>query len=828
MTASKDNTRKKPGRVRKHPVLKWLMVAVIAAVILLASSMSLAFWFYSRDLPKISQLNDYEPKTTTDVYDRNGRIFTRFFEERRTPKPLKEMPPILLKAVIAAEDSNFYKHHGTDWLGLVRAAWKNLTSGKVRQGASTITEQTVKTFLLSPERTLSRRFKAMLLAWSLEKNLSKDEILALYLNQIYMGHGNYGVAEAVRYYFGKDISKLTVEEAALIAGLPQGPEVLSPYKHPDRAKSRQIYVLGELLKNGFIEKAQYEAAKKAPLKLIFHHGEETTRDYYAEYIRQFLYEKLGQETVLAGGLRVDAALDRADQEAAMEALGNGLRDVDKRQGYRGPIARLAPPAAEVLARVAREKVAAARELSTKRAQLLGCADIYAGERLGFRLKNGTVLPGDPATLAEAVEATQLRNDESVVGIVSRVTAEGLQVFSGAGDSHIPFSSFQWARKYSPAKWTPAPKSPSDVFRLGDVILLRPVDRRVLTLAASGKTKKKAPKAPAIVQEFEVDQEPLVQGALIAMDTDNRQVLAMAGGVDFDKSQFNRAIQSRRQPGSAFKPVVYSAAISSRRYTPVTLVNDSPFVYKDPTSGNEWKPENFESDDYDGLLPLKEALAKSKNLISARLVQDLGVEAIAEQARRLGIKSDLPKYMSLALGAGEVTVLELANAYTTIAAAGVLADPVFVLSIKDSSGNIIWKAGEGREQGIDAAAAFVTADMMRGVVDHGTAVRAKAIGRPAAGKTGTTNESRDAWFGGFIPHMLAMVYVGFDDHTPLGTREQGGRTAVPIWVSFMQKAVSGRPVEQFSPPPGVVYMNIDTRTGLKAAPESTSTEFQAFV
>jgi penicillin-binding protein 1A len=331
----------------------------------------------------------------------------------------------------------------------------------------------------------------------------------------------------------------------------------------------------------------------------------------------------------------------------------------------------------------------------------------------------------------------------------------------------------------------------------------------------------------VIQEFELDQEPLVQGALVAHDTDSRDVLAMAGGSDFEKSPFNRAVQAHRQPGSAFKPIVYSLAIASKKYTPVTLVNDSPFIYYD-AAGNEWRPENFESDESDGLMPLKEALAKSKNLVSARLVQDLGAEAVVEHAKNLGIQSQLPAYISISLGAGEVTPLELANAYATIAAGGVRASPVMVRSVKSSDGRVLWRHEPDRTLAIDPAVAFVTTDMMRGVIDHGTGVRAKSLGRPAAGKTGTTNESREAWFGGFIPHMLAMVYVGFDDHSPLGSREQGGRTAVPIWTDFMQAVTAGRPVESFPAPPGVVFAGIDGKTGLLAPPGAEGAVFQAFV
>jgi penicillin-binding protein 1A len=826
---TKPRKPKKPKKKSAARVVLWLSVAILALGLLGANAAVLGYFYISSDLPPLTSIRDYVPKMVTEVYDRNGKVFTRFFEERRTPRELKDMPPLLLKAIIAAEDADFYKHKGTDWLGLVRAAWKNVISGKVRQGASTITEQIVKTFLLSPERTVTRRIKAMLLAWRLERNFTKDEILALYLNQIYFGHGNYGVAEAARYYFGKDLPKLTLEECAVIAALPQGPELLTPYRHAERLKARQIYVLGEMLKNGLITREQHDAARKAPLKLVFHSGEETTRDYYADHIRQQLVTRFGQDAVLREGLRVEAAVDSQQQQYALESLAGGLRDVDKRQGYRGPLAHLGQAGAEALAKAAREKIGAAKAASAKRAAVLGCEDPLAGVRMGFRLKTMPEQGSAVAAYIEAIEAAPIKPEQPSAGVISKVSDDGVRVFTGTGESSVPFDTFKWARRFSPAKWTAAPKSPSDAFKPGDIVLLRAVEPKELKTAfKKGKKAKAQAATPASVQEFELDQEPLVQGAVVAMEPESREVTAMAGGTDFERSQFNRALQAKRQPGSAFKPVIYSLAIASKKYTPMTLVNDSPFIYKDPTSGAEWKPENFESESFDGLIPLKEALALSKNVISARLTEDLGVDAVLEQARKLGITSELPRYMSISLGAGEITPLELANAYATLAANGMKAEPVFLKTVKSHTGEILWKSELISEQAVDAAAAFVVSDMMRGVVEHGTAVRAKSLGRPAAGKTGTTNEGREAWFGGFVPHLLAVVYVGLDDHSPMGTREQGGRTAVPIWTAFMSKALKGRPLEQFNAPQGVVFVKLDPKTGFAAEPGSENFEFQAFM
>jgi penicillin-binding protein 1A len=815
---------------RRGSGIRLFLLFMLGAVLLTANAAVLAYFWFSSDLPPLTSLRDYQPKVLTEVYDRNGKVFTRFFEERRTPRDLEDMPPALLKAIIAAEDADFYRHAGTDWLGLVRAAFKNLVSGKVRQGASTITEQTVKTFLLSPERTMSRRLKAMLLAWRLEKNLKKDEILALYLNQIYFGHGNYGVSEAARYYFGKDLISLNLAECAMIASLPQGPELLSPYRHFERLKKRQNYVLTEMRRNGFITHEEFEDAKKAPLKIIFHRGEETARDYYAEHIRLLLAERFGQDAVFGEGLKVEAAVDAGLQKAALESLTSGLREVDKRQGYRGPISRLGPEEAAEFAKLMREKTVQARSVAERRAAVLGCGNPFSGAKTVLRIGDPPSSPSKSSSLAAAVEAVPQKTGETSLGVVGRISDDGIYVFTGAAESFIPFDTFRWARRFSPARQTPAPKSPSEMFKTGDAVLLLAVEPRTVKIGAPGKRKDgKRPPAAVLTQEFELYQEPLVQGALIAIDTDSGGVLAMAGGADFSRSPFNRALQAKRQPGSAFKPIIYSLAIQSRRFTPLTLVNDSPYIYKDPQSGVEWRPENFESETYDGLIPLKEALARSKNLISARLVEDLGVDAVISHARRLGISSELPRFMSLSLGSGEVTPMELSKAYAAIAGGGRRMEPVYVRAVRSRHGAVLWKDDQTGEQALDPAAAFVTTDMMRGVIERGTGTRAQLPGRPAAGKTGTTNEGREAWFGGFVPRLLAMVYVGFDDHSTLGPREQGGRTATPIWAGFMSKALEKKPVEGFAAPPGVVYVKVQTATGAVAeAGEEDESGFQALV
>jgi len=797
-------------------------------------------------LPAFDTLKDYRPLVATRVYGVDGTEVFQFARERRTVVPFAEIPDVMKRAVLASEDAGFYHHEGVNYLAIARCAVKNVLRGRTTCGGSTITQQVVKTFLLTPERRISRKVKELMLARRLEQNLSKDEILYLYLNQIYFGHRRYGIEEAARFYFGKSVRQISLGEAALLAGLVQSPERLSPMKHPAAAKERQKYVLRRMAEEKFITEAAAEAEAKRPIA-VKRQAEDPPGAWYADAIRRQLDDRYGAERVETDGLTVDVAMDPTMQKAAEDALESQLRAVDKRQGWRGAQFHLDSA-----------QVQAALPLWRDR---LHAVEARPGEVVVWDLARAPrdedqVEEGD---LRKMARVRRLEPDGIYAGLVTAVSPTQATIDLGNAVGTIPLSTTGWARKFNPTSGTAVPKRMQDVLRAGDIVQVRAVGGKVSPADAA---LAKRPIALAL------EQVPRVQGALVAIDPATRGVRALVGGFDFATSQFNRAFQAKRQPGSAMKPFVWGAAVESRRFTPATLVYDTPDVYRDPWTGKEWKPQNFERDEYDGPMLLTQALAHSKNTVAVKLVDGLGVDTVIGFARRLGVTSDLPKQLSLALGTGEVTPLELVNGYASIAARGFRAEPVMVLRVRDRQGHVLEEKTPARppplapvaaaavqpaslalapddearpppenaqaaatagaqpvgaatasasipEAGCEPAVAHVLTAMMRDVVAYGTGGAARALGRPVAGKTGTAQDHRDAWFVGFSPDLVAGVWVGFDSHEPLGPRETGAVAALPAWISFMQASLSRRPVLDFEAPPGVELARVDPRSGLLA-------------
>ncbi|GEJ55905.1 penicillin-binding protein 1A [Anaeromyxobacter diazotrophicus] len=815
-------------------------------------------WGATHGLPAFDTLKDYQPLLATRVYGVDGSEVFEFARERRTVVPFEQIPDVVKKAVLASEDAKFYEHGGVNYLAIARCAVKGVFRGHFGCGGSTITQQVVKTFLLQSEWRPKRKLKELVLAPRLERNLSKDEILFLYLNQIYFGHRRYGVEEASRFYFGKGVRQLTVGEAAMIAGVVQSPERLSPVKHPQAAKERQKYVLRRMAEEGFISRQVAEAEMARPIA-VARRDEDPPGAWYADAVRRYLDEAYGADRVETDGLVVDVAMDPQQQRAAEEAMEAQLRAVDKRQGWRGAVAHLEPG-----------QVTGAMPLWRER---LKAAQPRAGEVLVWDL--GRVSPDDVEPGAEnhgdvrrMMRVKPLLPEHLYDGLVTQVTDRSAQVDLGDARGTLTLADVGWARKYNPASATASPRRMKDVVKPGDVVLVRALGGKVspAELARAGKPIPLA-----------LEQVPKVQGALVAVDVPSRGIRALVGGYDYALSQFNRALQAKRQPGSAFKPFVWGAAVESRRYTPATLVYDTPDLYRDPWTGKEWKPQNFERDAYDGPLLLKQALAHSKNTVSAKLVDALGVDAVIQFAHRSGVEQELPRTLSLALGVGEVTPLELVNAYATIAARGFAARPVLVLRVRDRKGQVLEEhrplaapeayapapavvqaAATGTapaapipsadpngapaavspaapaparalpETGLEPEVAFVLASMMRDVIDYGTGQAARALGRPLAGKTGTAQDHRDAWFVGFSPELAAGVWVGFDSHEPLGAHETGAGAALPAWVSFMREALSRRPPADFQAPAGVELARVDPKTGLLADPAAADAVLVPFV
>jgi penicillin-binding protein 1A len=772
---SKDNknAKKKDESVsgkRKAISLLLRIFLILIFIIALAGGLTLggAYYYYSRDLPGISRLEEYRPPVVTSLYSADNQKIAEFYKERRFVIPLSQMPDNLINAFVAAEDARFFQHEGVDFKSIVRAFFKNMEAGKIVQGASTITMQVTRSFFLTREKSYERKIREAILAYRIDRRFSKEDILYLYLNQIYLGQGAYGVEAAARSYFGKTAGELNLAECAMLAGLPQAPSDYSPFHNFQEARERQVYVLQRMAIAGFID--DVEAADAVSRELEFPprknwYLEQTP--YYSEYVRQYVEKKYGRDMLYTGGLKIYAAVDVQMQNIAKKQMDIGLRELDKRQGYRGPLRRIPP-----------EKIESYLESSID--------------------ENGE----KPLEKQQIVEAVVVSVDNSEKQTIVRF-----------GDSRgiLPLKHMKWARKPNPKVFPRyhRVKRPGDVLKTGDVVLVRLME------------KLKDPKA----WEVALEQEPEVQSALICLKKGTGRVLAMVGGRNFEKSQFNRAIQSRRQPGSSFKPIIYAAAVD-KGYTPATMIIDNAVVYRDTLRNAKWKPKNYSHKFY-GPIMLRTALTKSRNLATIRIVQDIGIDYVIEYARNLGIKSPLSKNLSLALGSSGVSLLELVQAYSVFANGGMLYEPVFISRIEDRDGNILEKASPENKRVIQENTAYIMTSLLESVVNEGTGRRVKKIGRPAAGKTGTTNDMYDAWFVGYTPEYITGVWVGFDEERTLGRNETGSRAASPIWLDFMSEIHKDEPVRAFQVPDGVVFAQIDTETGLLPIPQTKKTRFECF-
>jgi len=756
------------GRKRKRGRVRFIAWASLIIIVVLLVGGAYGFYSVTRNLPQISSLQDYEPSVVTTVYDDSGNLIAEFYLERRIVVPLEKIPQRLIDAFVAAEDSRFFEHEGIDFLGILRASWKNIKAGGIVQGGSTITQQVTKSLLLSPERSFSRKLKEAILAYRIEKHLSKQEILFLYLNQIYLGHGAYGVEAAAENYFGKKVEELNLAECATLAGLPQAPSRYSPYSHPERAKERQVYVLNRMVADGYI--TTNEAAEALAYNLDIKERKDwdiVGIPYFTEHIRRYLEEKYGEEALYREGLRVFTTVNVAFQEKAQKAIQKGLYELDKRQGYRGPLKQLKPEEIESFFKDLQE----------------------SGEKR--KLEKGVVVKGVVIAVSRKEKTVSVRLDGTV--------------------GTLPVANMEWARKPDPEIAYGAVKvsDPSKVLKVGDVILVR-------LLEEDSKTKG------WIVA---LEQEPEVQGALLCMENSTGYVKAMVGGLDFKSSQFNRAIQSRRQPGSAFKPFTYAAALD-KGYTPATIIIDSPIIYTDEEMDFKWKPKNYKEKFYGPTL-LRTALIFSRNVVTIKILRDIGIDYVIDYARRFGIGSPLTRDLSLALGSSGVSLLELTNAYSVFANQGELVSPIFITKVLDRHGNILEEHTPQKERVLEKDTAYLMTHLLQEVVKYGTGWRARALNRQAAGKTGTTNKLQDAWFIGFTPEYVSGVWVGFDDDRTLGKFETGSRAASPIWVTFTRDILENKPVNVFAVPENVVFAKIDPKTGLLAKPGDENAVFEAF-
>jgi penicillin-binding protein 1A len=725
----------------------WFYPALIAvSLVLVAAGVgALTVVLLWPNLPSLEVLTDYRPKMPLRIYSAEGELIGEFGEEKRAVVKIKEVPQVMKAAILAAEDDRFYQHGGVDYVGVVRAAIANL-QGR-REGASTITMQVARTFFLTREKTLARKLSEVLLAFKIEANLTKDQILELYINQIFLGQRAYGFGSAANVYFGKTLPELTPAEAALLAGLPQAPSRQNPFVNPKRAQERQQYVLRRMREVGWLSDEQYKKAVAEPLRLNAAQRETfpLRADYVAEMARAAIIEQYG-EPAYVSGLRVYTTIKRRDQDAATEAVRVGVVEYDRRHGYRGPEGFV--------------------DLPDK-----GDAEEAIDEALQDR---ETVNELVPAVVIEAspreVKAVMRRGEEVVV------TGEGLKFAARAL----------------------AEKNPDRAIRRGSVIRLQSAEKG----------------------GWAITQLPRVESALVSLDPSNGAIVALSGGFDFNANKFNHATQAWRQPGSSFKPFIYSAALE-KGFTPATVLNDAPFVIDAAKTGGQlWEPKNYDGK-YDGPMRLRTALAKSKNMVSIRLLQAIGPGYAQDYIQRFGFDPKMhPAYLTMALGAGSATPLQMATAYCIFANGGYRVKPWFIARVDDDRGNTIYTAhaetaGVDAERVLDERNAFLMVTLMRDVVRYGTAAAAMKLGRQdLAGKTGTTNDHIDAWFSGFNGKLVATAWIGFDTPATLGNNETGGQAALPMWMSYMSKALKGVPETELTPPSGVVTVNINPMTGLR--------------
>jgi penicillin-binding protein 1A len=758
-------------------------------------------WHFSKDLPDYSQLQDYEPPVMTRVHAADGSLVAEYSKERRLYLPIQAVPKLVINAFLAAEDKNFYEHGGIDYSGMARAALlyaQNLGSGRRPQGASTITQQVAKNFFFSNEVSFSRKIKEALLAMRLERAYSKDKILELYLNEIYLGFGAYGIAAASLVYFDKSVNELTVAEASFLAALPKAPGTLNPVRNHDRAVERRNYVVDRLLENGWIKPADADIARKDPLVVTSHASGAHTfaGEYFAEDVRRDLLERYGEKKLYEGGLSVRTTLDPKIQVMARKTMAAGLVNYDEAQGWRGAINKLDMTGDWGL------KLADVKSLNDispwRMAVVLETSDQSA--RIGFQ----------PA--------------RELGGAISKERKTGIITLDGV----------RWARPASGPTKGKTPTSVSQILSPGDIIYADPM------IAKDGSP---------VEGQYRLRQLPEISGAMVVMDPHTGRVLAMVGGFSFDQSQFNRATQAYRQPGSTIKPIVYSSAIDNG-WTPSSVEIDGPIEIDQGQGGGVWRPENFSVGKYQGPTTLRNALRLSLNTVTVRLAQDIGMPLIGEYAKRFGVYDELPNYLSYALGAGETTVLRMVTAYSMIDNGGGRVKPTLIDRIQDRYGHTIFKhdtrecrgcdAPEGwknqpepqlvdhREQVLDVLTAYQITSMMEGVVQGGTAMALRDVGKPLAGKTGTSNEAKDLWFIGFSPDLVVGLYVGYDKPRSLGRNAQAGHTAAPIARDFLKLALADKPAIPFKIPAGIKLIRVDAKTGLRAGPGDTGkTILEAF-
>ncbi len=778
--------------------LKILVIGAVAGVIALAGGVWYVYQSIQKDIPEIRKVSDYRPPGVTQILSLEGKstkVMAEFYKERRYLTPYDQIPQKLVQAFLSAEDSTFFEHQGVNFVAITRAAIANFLAGQVVQGGSTITQQIAKSLYLSPERNLLRKLKEFFIAFQLEKNLKKEEILYLYLNQIYLGSGAYGVQAAARTYFHKDLKALTLAEMALIAGLPTAPGKYSPLLNPKKAKERQLYVLKRMKENRQATENEQRNAAAERIRIFINDGTaKAIAPHFVEYLRRHMIQKYGEKMLYEDGLTVTIPSAAKYSVYAQEALEEGLEEIDQRKGYRGPVARIEQ-----------------KDWANKQAEL---RKQITQESFPFRF----LTPEGALDLESAIAEFDPGHEKAVKGkrlqaLVTQIAPDKKSAMASIGLDSVVLSleGMKWA--YPAGQSNRPPRTVSDVVQPGDLVWVKP------QVYASGMWKAN------------LTQEPEIEGALYSVDVQTGQILAMVGGFNYAKSEFNRAVQAKRQMGSTFKPIIYSAAIE-KGYTPVSIIVDAPLVFEDKDNGT-WKPENYEEKFY-GDTTFRQALINSRNIPTVKIVQDIKVQSVIRQAKRLGIETEFNPDLSISLGSAVTTVQDLVHAFTAFPMLGrpFRANVFQAISDRDgrtleTSADLPAERGEVKETTemetapfaplipglrLDPRVAYVMTHLMKEVVQFGTAAKASALGRPIAGKTGTTQDFRDGWFIGFSPQVVTGVWIGYDDQRSMGRGETGANTALPVWIRYMNQILKDYPVVDFVAPQGITYVQVDPKSG----------------
>ncbi|MDF0751217.1 penicillin-binding protein 1A [Marinobacter sp. 71-i] len=794
--------------LRTSRLFAWLFLTGLSLATIVASG----FYLYLRPgLPPVEQLLDIRLQTPLRVYSADDKLIAEFGEKRRAPVTIEQIPTIQLHAFLAAEDARFYEHFGVDFKGLMRAAIELVSTGEIQSGGSTITMQVAKNYFLSRDRTFIRKFNEILLALQIERELDKSRILELYLNKIYLGNRAYGIAAAAQVYYDKSVAELSLAEMAMLAGLPKAPSAYNPLADPRRAKVRRNWILSRMRDLEYITADAYELASTAPLTASYNAPSTgVDADHLAEMARAELVRRFG-DAAYTDGYEVTLTVDSKKQQTATRALRKGLEEYDQRHGFRGPIGQV------------------------------GEDELEPGN-LDNLMANYPMI----ANLVPAV-VTTVRDDDNEVDLYARQL----------GESVMAFNTMTWAKRYKTENLTgPEPEQPSDVVTTGDIVYVKPILAMVPSLPTANNTEASESNGDVTaaslpkVQRVALSQVPRVEGALISLDAKTGAIEALAGGYSFSQNKFNRATSAQRQPGSTFKPFLYLSALE-QGMTPATIYNDAPIVFDNSELETTWRPQNSSGQFY-GPTRLREALYRSRNLVSVRLLRDLGIQNTIDYLKQLEIPTEnMQKDLSLSLGSGLLTPMDLARGFAVIANGGYDVEPYFISRISDVNNETIFEAPEvilcdnncaQKQENIadeesdtriarrlaDERSVYILHSMMRDVIRLGTGRRAQALGRDdISGKTGTTNEQKDTWFGGFNHEIATTVWVGFDQPQPLGRREFGASTALPIWIDYMKVALEGEPPSLMPRPNGIVNIRIDPETGKRARPGQEGAMFEIF-